>query len=105
MAYVYEIYNGKRRRFEVDENGVKKQCQVKKKGVAMIKLMGSRTFLRGYKDYVDNRPFDDLAGWNYERGRMFAAATHGRVPLKIGRSISPAAVQEAYAMLNRKELL
>lgn len=52
-------------------------------------IVGSKCFALGYADAHKGRPFREWRtaqdGWNYERGRLFAALYGG--PLKINRRV------------------
>lgn len=60
--------------------------------VTIKSMLGSHYFTRGTKDYLAGKGFDKdydkwdgSDQWRYERGRLFAAATGGSVPVKGGQ--------------------
>lgn len=67
-------------------------AQATTRTVKIKSILGSHCFTRGTKDYLAGKGFDkDYDQWDgndqwcYERGRLFAAATGGSVPVKGGQ--------------------
>lgn len=77
-------------------------AQARTRSVSIKSVMYNRFFMKGYADVLAGRGFDPDydswenntgAQWSYERGRHYAAATKGEVPVKTGKRVNYSAMR------------
>lgn len=87
--------------------GLAKQAPTRR--VALQTIMARRDFAAGVDDVRSGRAarFDDALNdqWDYERGRQFALIAPMSMPLRIGRSLNPAALALFTLAILSKEIL